>query len=61
MTHNCPKLEKYFFQAFLGAFLPQVQGVPVNPRVQRVQNMYDKGGQGVKKAWLWQLSISSPL
>ena len=50
-----------FLQAFLGAFLPQVQGVPVNPRVQRVQNMYDKGGQGVKNAWLWQLSISSPL
>ena len=40
-----------YFQAFLGAFLPQVQGVPVNPRVQRVQNMYDKGGQGVKNAW----------
>ena len=49
------------FQAFLGAFLPQVQRVPVNPRVQRVQNMCDKEGQGVKNAWLWQLSISSPL
>ena len=49
------------FQAFLGAFLPQVQGVPVNPRVQKVQNMYDKGGQVVKNAWLWQLSISPPL
>ena len=55
------KLRSICFQAFLGAFLPQVQGVPVNPRVQRVQNMYDKGGQGVKNAWLWQLSISSPL
>ena len=54
-------LKSICFQAFLGAFLPQVQGVPVNPRVQRVQNMYDKGGQGVKNAWLWQLSISSLL
>ena len=54
-------LKSICFQAFLGAFLPQVQGVPVNPCVQRVQNMYDKGGQGVKNAWLRQLSISSPL
>ena len=52
MIHNRPKLEKYFFQGFLGAFLPQVQGVPVNPHVQRVQNMYGKEGQGVFKAEL---------
>ena len=44
-------LRSICFQAFLGAFLPQEQGV--NPYVQRVQNMYDKGGQGVKNAWLW--------
>ena len=44
MTHNCSKVEKYLFQAFLGAFLPHVQGVPVNPHVQRVQNMNGKGG-----------------
>ena len=28
-------------------------GVSVNPHVQRVQNMYGKGGYGVKNAWLW--------
>ena len=37
-------LRSICFQAFLGAFLPQVRGVPVNPHVQRVQNMYGKGG-----------------
>ena len=25
----------------------------VNPHVQRVQNMYGKGGKEVKNAWLW--------
>ena len=52
MTQNCPKLEKYCFQALLGAFLPHVQGVQVNPYAQRVQNMYGKGGQRVSKAKL---------
>ena len=33
-------------QAFPGAFLPQAQGVPVNPHVQRVQNMYMAKGGG---------------
>lgn len=42
-------LRSVCFQAFLGAFLPQAQGVPVNPHVQRVQNMYDKGGAGSQK------------
>ena len=53
-------LRSICFQAFLGAFLPQVQGVPVNPRVQRVQNMYDKGGQRVKNAWLWATFNQKP-
>ena len=37
-TYNCRKLEKVDgrSQAFLGAFLPHVQGYPVNPHVQRV-------------------------
>ena len=40
-------LKSICFQAFLGAFLPQVQGVPVNPLVQRVQSM-TKGGRESK-------------
>ena len=53
-------LRSICFQAFLGAFLLQVQGVPVNPYVQRVQNMNDKGGQGVKNAWLRVTFNQSP-
>ena len=37
-------LRSICFQAFLGAFFPHAQGVPVIPYVQRVQNMYGKGG-----------------
>ena len=41
--HNCPKHEKYLFPGISGCiFAPYL--VPVNPRVQRVQNMYGKGG-----------------
>ena len=53
MTHICPKPEKYLFPGISGCILSHVQGVPVNPHVQRVQNMYGKGGWGVKNAWLW--------
>ena len=48
MTHNCPELEKYLFPGISGCILAPARGVPVNPHVQRVQNMYDKGGEGVK-------------
>ena len=41
-------LRSICFQAFLGAFLPQVQGVPVNPHAQGVQNMYDRGARSQK-------------
>ena len=41
-----------------GAFLPHVQGVPVNPHAQGVQNMYDKGGRESKAPSYGQLSIS---
>ena len=51
-------LRSICFQAFLGAFLPQVQGVPVNPHAQGVQNMYDKGGKESKAPGYGQLSIS---
>ena len=45
MTHNCPKLEKYLFLGSSGCiFGGGVEGVPVNPHVMRVQNMYGKGG-----------------
>ena len=37
-------LKSICFQAFLGAILTHVQGVPVKPHIQRVQNMYGKGG-----------------
>ena len=65
MTHKlwatiAQNLRSICFQAFLGAFLLQVQGVPVNPYVQRVQNMNDKGGQGVKNAWLRVTFNQSP-
>ena len=47
-------LRSVCFQAFLGAFLPHVQGVPMNPHVQKqkVPNIYCKG-VGSQNAWLW--------
>ena len=53
MTHNCLKLEKYLFPGIFGYIFDPATRVPVNPHVQRVQNMYGKGGRGVKNAWLW--------
>ena len=44
MTHNRPKLEKYLFLGSSGCIFGGVEGVPVNPHVMRVQNMYGKGG-----------------
>ena len=52
MTQNCPKLEKYLFLGISGCIFDPATGVPVNPHVQRVQNMYGKGGYGVFKAEL---------
>ena len=44
MTHNYKKLEKYLFPGISGCIFAPGTGVPVNPHVQRVQNMYGKGG-----------------
>ena len=49
MAHNCAKPEKYLFSGISGCNFGPFTGGPVNPHVQRVQNMYG------------QLSISPPL
>ena len=51
-------LRSICFQAFLGAFLPQLQGVPVYPHVQGVQNVYGKGGRESKMPGYGRLLIS---
>ena len=61
MTHTCPKPEKYLFPGISGCiFVPgyQVQGGPVNPHAQRVQNMYGKGGRESKMPSYGRLLIS---
>ena len=45
MTHNCPKHEKYLFPCISGCIFAPGGGVLVNPYVQRVQNVYGKGGR----------------
>ena len=51
-------LRSIWFQALLGAFLTQLRGFPVNPHVQRVQNIYGKGRLGVKMPGYGRLLIS---